>query len=268
MRPEDLGIAPLAASFWDRHGDVVTALASVLVALAAAKLVDRAFARRGRALAAAVAGRQLTPATDTRLRFLRRLAFATILGLGLAVALSQFTQLDRLAASLLASGAIAAAIVGFAARQTLANLVAGVMLSITQPLRIGDAVEFEGEAGVVEDVGLSYTWLRAADGRRVAIPNERLAAGVLRNDTIAADRVDVEVSVWIPAEIDADRALAELARPELSVAIAEATPWGVRLSVAAQAPDAGQRASRAAELRGECLRRLRAAGMLPSGAQG
>jgi small-conductance mechanosensitive channel len=52
----------------------------------------------------------------------------------------------------LASSAIAAAIVGFAARQTIANAIAGVILAITQPLRIGDHVTFEGESGVVEDV--------------------------------------------------------------------------------------------------------------------
>ena len=67
------------------------------------------------------------------------------------------TGVDRLAARLLASGAIAAAIIGFAARQTLANFVAGIMLAVTQPLRIGDWVYFEDHYGVVEDIRLNYT---------------------------------------------------------------------------------------------------------------
>ena len=89
---------------------------------------------------------------DTRLRFLRRLIYASILLLGIAIAASQFTGVSKLAASILASGALAAAIIGFAARQTLANFVAGIMLAITQPIRVGDWVTFEGHYGVIEDV--------------------------------------------------------------------------------------------------------------------
>ena len=77
---------------------------------------------------------------------------------------------------MLASGALAAAIIGFAARQTLANVVAGIMLAITQPLRVGDWVTFEEHYGVVEDVRLNFTVLRTASDQRIVIPNERLAA--------------------------------------------------------------------------------------------
>src|SRR5207302_1677748 len=140
----------------------------------------------------------LSPELDTRVRFLRRLLTLVIIVLGGLFALSQFGGLNRLATGVLASSAIVAAIVGFAARQTLANLVAGVMLMIAQPLRIGDQVTIEGDAGVVDDVRLNYTVLRTWEGRRVFIPNERLASGVLRNDTIIDARVRPEASVWIP----------------------------------------------------------------------
>ena len=86
----------------------------------------------------------------------------------------------KLATSLLASGAIAAAIIGFAARQTLANFVAGIMLAITQPIRVGDWVTFEGNYGVVEDVRLNHTILRTATEQRIVIPNEKLAGGCSR----------------------------------------------------------------------------------------
>ena len=149
---------------------------------------------------------------DTRLRFVRRLIYATILLIGIAVALSQFTGLSKLAASVLASGALAAAIIGFAARQTLANVVAGIMLAITQPLRVGDWVTFEEHYGVVEDVRLNYTVLRTSSDQRVVIPNERLAAGILRNDTLGSDAIGLDVSVWLPLDADTERALAALAR--------------------------------------------------------
>jgi small-conductance mechanosensitive channel len=256
MRAADLAIP--AASFAQRHDSELTAVASVAVALIAAGLVDRAFARRGRTLAAAIGRGDFSPVADTRLRLVRRLCTASILALGVMVAISQFEALDRVAASLLASGALAAAVVGFAARQVLANAVAGVMLAITQPLRIGDSVSFEGEAGTVEDVRLNYTFLRTGDDRRVIIPNERLAGGVLRNDTIIDPRAGVEVEVWLAPDADADRAVERLTGiPGAAVTIAEITSDGVRLAVAAEPVDAAQRASRESLLRAECLRRLR-----------
>ena len=94
------------------------------------------------------------------------------------------TRWTASAATVLASGAITAAVVGFAARQTLANAMAGILLAVTQPIRIGDLVTFEGETGTVEDVGLTYTWLRTGADARLLVPNERLAGGILRNDSI------------------------------------------------------------------------------------
>ena len=84
----------------------------------------------------------------------------------------------------------------------LANSVAGIMLAITQPLRIGDWVTFEDNYGIVEDVRLTFTVLRTASDQRVIIPNERLAAGILRNDTLGSDVVGLDVSVWLPPDAD------------------------------------------------------------------
>ena len=195
------------ADFWTDNGDVVTAVLSIVLALVVATVLDRSFARRGHALAEAVTRGQVSPVLDTRLRFIRRLIYAAILLIGIAVALSQFTGLSKLATSLLASGVLVAAIVGFAARQTLANVVAGIMLAITQPLRVGDWVTFEEQYGVVEDVRLNYTVLRTPGDVRVVIPNERLAAGILRNDTLGSDRIALDVSVWLAPGADVERAL-------------------------------------------------------------
>jgi len=137
------------------------------------------------------------------------------------------------------------------------------MLAITQPLRIGDRVAFEGEEGEVEDVRLNYTYLRTTQGTRVVIPNERLAAGVLRNDTVARETAPVEVTVWVDADADAERA-ADLVSgtPEAeSVSVSDITPDGVRLSVvgARAAPDEVSGAE--ARLRLVSLRALRAGGL-------
>ena len=144
---------------------------------------------------------ELSPETDTRLRFIRRLVYAVIILIGVAVALAQFDGINRLAASLLASGAIAAAILGFAARQTLANFVAGIMLAVTQPLRVGDWVFVEDQYGVVEDIRLNYTFLRTLGGQQIVIPNEKLASGILRNDTLGDGRRSaLDVHLWLPRD--------------------------------------------------------------------
>jgi small conductance mechanosensitive channel len=201
--------------------------------------------------------------TATRLRFVRRVIYAVILLIGLAIALSQFRGVDQIAASLLASGVVAAAIIGFAARQTLANFVAGVMLAITQPLRVGDWVTFQDHYGVVEDVRLNYTILRTAGETRLVIPNEQLASGILQNDTLTVDAVGLDVAVWIPPGADAAHAVAVL-RDEsgADVSVAEAVPWGVRLAVGGDPVPPPDRAGREADLRARCHARLRAEGLL------
>ena len=251
------------AGFWADNSDVVTAVLSIVLALVVATLLDRYFARRGHRLAAAVSRGEVSPVLDTRLRFLRRLIYATILLIGVAIALSQFTGVSKLAASMLASGALAAAIIGFAARQTLANVVAGIMLAITQPLRVGDWVTFEEHYGVVEDVRLNFTVLRTASDQRVIIPNERLAAGILRNDTLGSDSIGLDVSVWLAPGADTDRALAAIEEETGSEAtVAEITAEGVRITVGGDPVPPPQKGPRQAELRAQCLKRLRAEGLL------
>jgi small-conductance mechanosensitive channel len=240
-------------------GSWIQAGAAILIAFAAATLLDRAF--RGRA--AKMASERIGREAATRLRFVRRLLYAVILLIGIVIALSGFTGISQLATSLLASGAIAAAIIGFAARQTLANFIAGIMLAITQPIRVGDWVTFEGNYGVVEDVRLNYTILRTPSDQRIVIPNEKLAGGLIKNDTLVVEVVALDVAVWIPPEADAERAIAVLSEETgQEVTVAEAVPWGVRLAVGSDPVPPPERAPREAELRRQCLQRLRAEGLL------
>jgi small-conductance mechanosensitive channel len=242
-------------------GTWINAGVAILVAFVIATLLDRAF--RASAVRAAAARTGLSREGATRLRFVRRLLYATIVLIGIAVALSGFTGISKLATSLLASGAIAAAVIGFAARQVLANFIAGIMLAVTQPIRVGDWVTFEGNYGVVEDVRLNYTFLRTATEQRIVIPNEKLAAGVLKNDTLVIDVVSLDVSVWIPPDGDVERAIAALAdETEQDVSVAEAVPWGIRLSVGSDPVPPPERAAREGELRRRCVARLREEGLL------
>lgn len=97
------------------------------------------------------------------------------------IALAQFTNLEQIAAGVLASSAVLALIVGFAAQHTLSNLVAGILIAISQPFRIGDKVTFEQTEGRVTDISLSYTYIDPGDGSSVVIPNQLLVEGVVHN---------------------------------------------------------------------------------------
>ena len=99
----------------------------------------------------------------------------------LAIALSQFTELKRLATGILASTAVLAAIIGFAAQHTIANMVAGIQIAVSQPIRIGDRIRFEDCEGRVTDITLSYTYVDPGDGTDVVIPNQLLVEGVIHN---------------------------------------------------------------------------------------
>jgi small conductance mechanosensitive channel len=247
----------------EKHGHLFTALGTLLLATALVVLVDRVLVRRAGRLAVVVAGdRGLSRDATTRLRFARRAIEAVIAIVGIALALQQFQSLDRVGHTILASGAITAAIVGFAARQTLANAVAGIMLAIVQPVRIGDQVTFEDQTGTVEDVGLTYTWLRTGADARILIPNERLAGGILRNDSIRSPTVAIEVSVWLAPDADAARALAAIdAHEGLRGRIADSTHEGLRLLVMGQPGPPNERLAHEGDLRAQALEALRAAGV-------
>jgi small-conductance mechanosensitive channel len=251
-----------AASFVEEHRNDLTAVATVVAAVVLAEIVDRALARRGHRLGEAVAGGVLSPVADTRLRLVRRLIFATIIVLGIGLALAQFPSVKRVATGILASSAVLGLVVGFAARQTLANAIAGILLAITQPIRIADLVTFDGETGEVEDIRLTYTYVRLDDGRRLVIPNERLAQSPIENHTVVDPGVQVEVSVWLAPGADADRAL-ELIEAEEGVdaAVAEVDKDGIRLSATTWADSHRERGPVAARLRGRWLRRLREEGL-------
>jgi small-conductance mechanosensitive channel len=132
---------------------------------------------------------QVSRTTRTRLRILRRLALVAVFVILAMLALSQFTEFKRLATGVLASTAVIGLIVGFAAQHTIANMVAGIQIAVSQPFRIGDRLKYEDCEGRVTDITLSYTYVDPGDGSSVVIPNQLLVEGVVHNksteDTVA-----------------------------------------------------------------------------------
>ena len=153
--------------------------------------------------------------------------------------------------------------VGFAARQTLANAIAGIQLAISQPVRVGDLVTFEEETGVVEDVRLSYTVLRLDDGRRLIVPNERLVQSPIFNHTVVDPAVQVEIVGVAGAgrRRHAGRWSCSPASDGVDARVAEVTHEGIRIAVTEWAPSARERGPLASRLRKESLQCLREASL-------
>ncbi|HEY1277571.1 MAG TPA: mechanosensitive ion channel domain-containing protein [Thermoleophilaceae bacterium] len=253
----------LLGSWVSEHENGLQAVAIIVGTIIVAEIVDRVLVRRGERLGQAVVGGELSPVANTRFRLVRRLIFVTILVVGVALALTKLPGVRSVATGILASSAVLGLVVGFAARQTLANFIAGILLAITQPIRIGDLVTFEEETGEVEDVKLSYTYIRLDDGRRLIVPNERLAQSSIENHTVVDPRVQVEVSVWVSPDTDLDRALELIVSEQEGVraSVAEVDKEGVRLSATTWAENPRERGKIAAELRRRWLRRLREHGL-------
>jgi small-conductance mechanosensitive channel len=244
--------------------EILIGLASLLVVI---WVLDVIAARIGNRLVARL------PVADqamlqTRYRLLRRISVAVILFIGVVVVLISNDSTRAAAQAVLASSAVAGLAVGFAARSTLANFIAGVMIAINQPVRLADRVSIGDAEGVVEDIGLTYTRLRTADNRRVLIPNEELAASRITNLTIVDPVSLAQARLLVPLGADAVRVkevLAELTaiapgrlvdRPAPGVAISDITPDGAVYTVAVWVADPAQGAQTAAWLRERCLSRL------------
>ena len=184
-------------SAWQR---ALIATVVVALALAVAKVVDRALTRR----------LDLAPEALTRYRVLRRSVIVAIVVVGVLSALLVIPEVRAVAGGVLASSAVAALVLGMAARSTLANFVAGILIAFTQPLRLGDEVEVGDASGAVEEIGLTYTVIRTASGERFFIPNEKLASDTIRNATIASRERLARVTIPVPLSSDLERVVSAL----------------------------------------------------------
>jgi small conductance mechanosensitive channel len=149
-----------------------------------------------------IAHRELAPGSATRYRVLRKTLVTAIVFIGVISALLVIPPVRALAGGILASSAVLGLVIGFASQRTIGNVVAGVLIAITQPLRLGDRVTVQGTEGIVEEIGLTYTWIRTRDNDRLVVPNEKLASESIRNSTIRSAETLAEVQVQVPASAD------------------------------------------------------------------
>jgi small-conductance mechanosensitive channel len=183
----------LTADLQPRH--VVTAVVLVTTAVALSRFINLAIART---MKRHRERQTLLPETATQLALIRRLLNTVIWFSAIALGLTQFQELRVLSTGLLASAGISGIVVGFAARGTLGNAIAGLTIAIAQPIRIGDDIELRGDRGIVEDIHLLFTVLRLADGKRLIIPNDTLANEVVKNLTMGGVSKVTRAEVLVP----------------------------------------------------------------------
>lgn len=106
----------------------------------------------------------------THLSVARRLVAFAVVVVTLGLALSALGLAERLGLSILASAGAASVLLGLAARSTIGNIIAGVQIAVTKPVRIGDLVLFQGDWGYVEDIAYTYLIIRTWDEKRVVVP--------------------------------------------------------------------------------------------------
>ena len=106
----------------------------------------------------------------TQIEFFKRVTGVLILLLVLASVLLTFESVRKIGATILTSAGVIGVIIGVAAQKTLANLIAGIQIAFTQPIKIDDAVIVENEWGTIEEITLTYVIVRVWDKRRIILP--------------------------------------------------------------------------------------------------
>ena len=138
--------------------------------------------------------------------FRRVFIFVMILG-SIWIGLSEFANMEGLGKTLLTSAGIAGVVIGIAAQPILGNIIAGVQVAVTQPIRIGDTVIMEGDWTTIEDLRYTYAVLKTWDERRLIVPMRYLISEVIENwsHTEVHQTCVVYLHVDYGADIDAIR---------------------------------------------------------------
>lgn len=164
-------------------------------------------------------------AIHTQVLVLKRVALTTIGVFTLASMLMVFEPVRQFGASILASAGIAGIVIGFAAQRSIATLLAGFQIALTQPIRIDDVVIVENEWGRVEDITLTYVVVRIWDQRRLIVPMTHFIERPFQNWT----RTSADIFCPVFLYLDYSVPIAPL-RSELTRILQQSRLWDGRVN--------------------------------------
>lgn len=162
----------------------------------------------------AISGKQ--PQIHTTVTFGRRVLIGVIALVGAAAsAFTAFPAASGAIASLFVAAGFSSIVIGLAAQSSLSNLIAGGVVSLSQPFRIGDAIIFNSEYCYVEDIRLVFTILKTWDGRRLMVPNDMFLKTVVVNYNAVEETKLAVIYIQITLESDLDKAM-DIMKKEIS----------------------------------------------------
>jgi small-conductance mechanosensitive channel len=195
----------------------------------------------------------------TQTRVLSRTAMGMLLVAGLSFILMTFPGVRQLGASLLASAGVAGLVIGLAAKPVFSNLIAGLQIALSQPIRIDDVLIVTGEWGRVEEITGSYVVLRLWDERRLIVPLQWFIENPFQNWTRQSANILGTVMLWVdytlplePLRAEAQRlcdASPHWDRRVCKVQVTDANERGMQLRVLVSSASSGQNFDLRCELR-------------------
>jgi len=162
----------------------------------------------------------------TQVRVLGRTASVLLILIGIAAALLTIPGVRQLGTSLLASAGLAGIALGLAAKPVLSNLIAGLQIALTQPIRIDDVVIIGTEFGHIEEITTTYVVVHLWDDRRLIVPLNYFIENPVQNWTRTTSQLTGTVYLWL----DYRTPLAPL-REEVKRLCAAAPEWDKRVCV-------------------------------------
>jgi small-conductance mechanosensitive channel len=194
---------------------------------------------------------------------LRRIALVLIGVFAFAATLMMFQEVRDVGRSILASAGIAGIVLGIAAQRSLGNLLAGIQIAVTQPIRLGDQVLVEGDVGNVEEITLTYVVVRVWDQRRIVLPISYFIEKPFQNWTRMPSNMlsPLTLRVDFSLPVDAFRAFmqAEIAQSPFwdkqvfGVQVTNADDRSMEVRVLASAADSGASFNLQCELREKAI---------------
>lgn len=149
---------------------------------------------------------------QTQTRVLSRVLMGAIILVGVSLSLLTFPMVRQIGTALLASAGIIGLVAGIAAKPVFGNLIAGLQIALTQPIRLDDVVIVEGEWGRVEEIGSSYVVVRVWDERRMVVPLTWFIENPFQNWTRASADLLGTAFLWLDYNAPIAAIRAELER--------------------------------------------------------
>jgi small-conductance mechanosensitive channel len=185
----------------------------------------------------------------TKTYVLRRIIVIAITVFALSVMLMTFPTIRNVGVSLFASAGVAGLVIGMAARPMLSNVIAGIQIALTQPIRIDDVVIVEGEWGWIEEIGSTYVVVRIWDLRRMVLPLTYFMEKPFQNWTRRTADILGTVFLYTDYTIPVEEVRQELHRVLQSTKLWDGKTWGLQVTNASEhtmelralmsAPDSG-----------------------------